>query len=73
MSPSSSSPAMMTPRTANSDPSVWCPCYDHSENDVVPSVWLGHRVDRMFQSSKVHGLVPTASVVALFEKAWLSR
>jgi peptide/nickel transport system substrate-binding protein len=42
-------------------------------NEVVPSVWLGHRVDRMFQSSKVHGLVPTASVVALFEKAWLSR
>jgi peptide/nickel transport system substrate-binding protein len=42
-------------------------------NDVVPSVWLGHRVDRMFQSSKVHGLIPSASVVALFEKVWLSR
>jgi peptide/nickel transport system substrate-binding protein len=42
-------------------------------NDVVPSVWLGHRVDRMFQSKKVHGLVPTASAVALFHEAWLTR
>jgi peptide/nickel transport system substrate-binding protein len=41
-------------------------------NDVIPSVWLGTRVERMFHTSKVHGLVPSASVVTLYDKAWLS-
>jgi peptide/nickel transport system substrate-binding protein len=42
-------------------------------NEIVPSVWLGHRVDRMFYGPNVHNLVPSASSIALFNELWLSQ
>jgi peptide/nickel transport system substrate-binding protein len=41
-------------------------------NEEVPSVWLGGRLRTMFWSSKVRGLVPTASSVMLFDEAWVN-